>query len=122
MPAIGDREMLHRTAMGKAVAAQLSDDTVLTLVEAAGMAQATASTLTSSTELRRELHRVRGEGFAVSDSERHADVRAVAVPIGGHTLAIGVAGFGGRLTPDRIGGTVRQLRRAASVLAREVRG
>ena len=122
VPRVGDREMLHSTALGKAVAAQLSDDTVLTLVEAAGMDRPTASTLSSTTELRRELHRVRGEGFAVSDNERHPDIRGVAVPIGGHTLAIGVAGRHDELIPERIGGTVRKLRRAASVLAREVRG
>ncbi len=121
IPNVGDRDPLHNTALGKAIAAQLSDDTVVTLVEASGMQQATASTLTSTTELRRELHRIRGEGFAVSEGERLPDVRSVAVPIGGHTLAIGVAGRAGDLTPERIGGTVRRLRRAASVLAREVR-
>jgi IclR family acetate operon transcriptional repressor len=121
IPKVGDGDPLHNTALGKAIAAQLSDDTVVTLVEAAGMEQTTPSTLTSTTELRRELHLIRGEGFAMSDGERLPDVRSVAVPIGGHTLAIGVSGRSADLTADRIGGTVRRLRRAASVLAREVR-
>ena len=92
------------------------------MVHATGVERTTPSTLYSSTELRQELHRVRGDGFALSDHERHPYVRGIAVPIGGHTLAIGVAGRTDHLTPDRIGGTVRKLRRAASVLAREVRG
>ncbi len=121
IPKVGDRDMLHSTAVGKAIAAQLSDDTVVTLVEAAGMEQATPATLTTMPELRRELHRIRGEGFAMSDHERLPDVRSIAVPIGGHTLALGLSGHVDELTPDQIGGAVRRLRRAASVLAREVR-
>jgi hypothetical protein len=37
-------------------------------------------------------------------------------------MALGLAGRGDQLTKDRIGGAVRQLRRAAVVLARELRG
>jgi IclR family acetate operon transcriptional repressor len=118
---VGEHEMLHNTAVGKAIAAQLSDETVLSLLAAAGMDQPTTSTIGSPTALLRELHLIRGEGFAVSDSERHPDVRGVAVPIGGHTVSIGLAGAGDELTPDRIGAAVRRLRRAASALSREVR-
>ena len=46
----------------------------------------------------------------------------VAVPIGGEPLALGLAGREDQLTPDRVAGAVRQLRRAAVVLARELRG
>lgn len=122
VPKVGDRKMVHSTAVGKAIAAQLSDDTVVTLLEAAGLERSTPSTLSSVTDLRRELHRVRGEGFAVSDTEGQPDTRAIAVPIGGHTLAIGVAGRNDELIPELVGDTVRKLRRAATVLAREVRG
>jgi DNA-binding IclR family transcriptional regulator len=72
--------------------------------------------------LLRELHRIRGEGFAMSEHERHSDVRGVAVPIGGETIALGVAARADQLTQDRVGGAVRQLRRAVVVLARELRG
>jgi IclR family transcriptional regulator, acetate operon repressor len=122
VPKLGDRGMLHTTAVGKAIASQLADETVLTLVNTAGMPQSTPSTLGSPTGLLRELHRIRGEGFAMSENERHSDVRGVAVPIGGETIALGVAARGDQLTQDRVAGAVRQLRRAAVVLAREFRG
>lgn len=121
VPKVGDRKMVYGTATGKAISAQLSDDTVMTLIEAAGMERSTPATLPSLTDLRRELHRVRGEGFAVNDAEGQPDTRAIAVPIGGHTLAIGVAGRTDELVPEILGDTVRKLRRAATVLAREVR-
>jgi IclR family acetate operon transcriptional repressor len=119
---VGDRSMLHMSAAGKAIAAQLPDDAVLELLNAAGMPKATSATLGSPTGLLRELHRVRGEGFAMSDSERYDDVRGIAVPIGGRTLALSVAGPIDHLGGDRVATAVRQLRRAAVVLARELRG
>lgn len=122
IPRVDDRSMLHMTAAGKAIAAQLTDEAVLRMVNAAGMPQATSSTLGSPTALLRELHRIRGEGFAMSDNERHSQVRGIAVPIGGQTLALSVAGRSDQLGGDRVAGAVRQLRRAAVVLARELRG
>jgi IclR family transcriptional regulator, acetate operon repressor len=125
VPRPDDRAMLHTTAAGKAVAAQLSDDAVLNIVNAAGMPAGTrnsTATLESPTALLRELHRIRGEGFAMGDNELHSDMREVAVPIGGETLALSVAGRGEGFTPDRVAGVVRQLRRASVALARELRG
>ena len=121
VPKVDDRGLLHATAAGKAIAAQLADDKVLALVSMAGLPQVTATTLGSPNGLLRELHRVRGEGFAMSEHERYPDVRGVAVPIGGETISLSVAGRTENLTQDRVAGTVRQLRRAAVVLARELR-
>ncbi len=121
VPRAGDWTHLHTSAVGKAIASQLTDDIVLAIVNAAGMAQPTSSTLSSPTSLLRELNRIRGEGFAVSDGELHGEIRGVAVPIGGDTVALSVAGFSGNMTPDLIGGLVRRLRRAAWALAKQWR-
>ncbi|MEP6561435.1 MAG: IclR family transcriptional regulator [Nakamurella sp.] len=122
VPRVDDRSMLHMTAAGKAIAAQLTDEAVLRLVNAAGMPQATSATLGSPTGLLRELHRIRGEGFALSDNEWHGEIRGIAVPIGGQTLALSLAGRTDHLSGDRVAAAVRQLRRATVVLARELRG
>jgi len=122
VPGVGDRVLLHNNAAGKAIAAQLSDEAVVRAVTSTGMPQPTTSTLGSPTGLLRELHRIRGEGFAMSEKESYLDVRGVAVPIGGESLALSLAGREHQLTPDRVSGAVRQLRRAAVVLARELRG
>ena len=66
IPKVDDRGMLHATAAGKAIAAQLADERVLTIISIAGLPQPTVSTLGSPNGLLRELHRVRGEGFAIS--------------------------------------------------------
>ena len=119
-PVVGEHEQLHITAVGKAIAGQLSDDAVLAALQTAGMATPTPHSLSAPTALLRELHRVRGEGFALSAHERYPDVRAVAVPIGGETMALGIAGLADVLTAERVSTSVRQLRRAAVVLAREL--
>ena len=121
VPPVGGHAQLHDNAIGKAVAGQLSDDAVLQLLAVTGMPAGTSKTLTSPTAFLRELHRVRGEGFAVSDQERYEDTRAVAVPIGGETMALGVADRSDALPPDRVVSILRQLRRASVVLARELR-
>ncbi len=121
VPLVGEHTQIHATSIGKAVAAQLPDDAVLQLLAASGMPARTSNTLTSPTSFLRELHRVRGEGFAVSDQERFEDTRAVAVAIGGETMAIGMADQASALPPDRVVNVVRQLRRAAVLLARELR-
>lgn len=122
IPKVDDRGMLHATAAGKAIAAQLPDERVLTIISVAGLPQPTSSTLGSANGLLRELHRIRGEGFAISEYERYSDLRGVAVPVGGETIALSVAGRLDQLTPERVATTVRQLRRAAVVMARELRG
>ena len=48
-------------------------------------------------------------------------VDGIAVPIGGETISLSVVGRSEKFTQDRVAGTVRQLRRAAVVLARELR-
>lgn len=121
IPRAADRELLHTTALGKAVAAQLSDGKVLDLLAKTGMPSATERTLTTPSAFLRELNRVRGEGFAVSRHERYADVTGVAVAIGGEALGLTVGAISDELPPDRILATVRRLRRASVALAREIR-
>ena len=120
-PIVGEQEQLHTTAVGKAIAAQLSDDAVLAALETAGMATPTPQSLSAPTALLRELHRVRGEGFALSAHERYPDVRAADGHRDGETMALGIAGLAEVLTAERVSTSVRQLRRAAVVLARELR-
>jgi len=59
VPRFGDRELLHTTSVGKAIAAQLSDDAVLAMINATGMPRSTPTTLGSPTGLLRELNRIR---------------------------------------------------------------
>jgi IclR family transcriptional regulator, acetate operon repressor len=76
-----DRDFLHSSAVGKAIASTLPDDVVRRLLEAAGMPARTDRTITKIPAFLEELARVREQRFAVVDGENDVDARAVAVPM-----------------------------------------
>lgn len=121
VPRVGERDWLDNTAAGKAVAAQLADEAVTALLVASGIRQSSGRPAPSTPRFLRELHHIRGEGYAVTTNERYPDVRGIAVPIGGDPLALGVAGLTAELTDDLVLPVVRRLRRAGSALARGLR-
>lgn len=121
IPRAGDRDALHTTATGKAIAAQLADETVVALLTASGMRPATDRSVQGMPRFLRELHHVRGEGYALTTNERYPDVRGVAVPVGGEPLALGLVGLSATMPDEMILPAVRRLRRAAAALARGLR-
>ena len=66
---IGGSLPLHSTAVGKAILAQLPDQSVDEIIDAEGLPKATENTITSRDELYEELDRVRAAGYAVNGGE-----------------------------------------------------
>lgn len=121
IPSPGDREALHTTAIGKAVSAQLADETVTALLVSGGMRPATPASVPTAPLFLRELHHIRGEGYAVTTNERYPDIRGIAVPIGAEPLAISLVGLTAQIPDQAVLPAVRRLRRASAVLARGLR-
>lgn len=82
----GDREPIHCTALGKAIAAQLPDERVRELLADTGLDKRTGNTITSLDDYLAELDKVRRLGYAVDDRENEEDGRCVAAPILGTHL------------------------------------
>jgi IclR family acetate operon transcriptional repressor len=78
---VGDLESIHSTALGKALAADMPDETVRRILEQQGMPRHTPNTLTSPEDYLEELHRVRRLNYAVDNGENEIDGRCVAVTI-----------------------------------------
>jgi IclR family transcriptional regulator, acetate operon repressor len=76
-----ERNHLHSTAIGKAIAASLPDDTVRRLLRWRGMPKRTDRTTTDIDAFMDELALVRRRGYATADRENHPDVRSVAVSV-----------------------------------------
>ena len=77
--AIGTRFI--RPPVGKAIAAQLSDNDVLHLLASTGMQVETTRTIATPDEYVDELKQVRIQGFALDDGEHEEGARCVAVAL-----------------------------------------
>lgn len=84
---VGRRVELHCTALGKAMLASLSADTVDDIIDRRGLDQKTDRTITDRAELDAELDRIRERGYAISRGERIDGLGCLAVPILGNNGA-----------------------------------
>lgn len=77
------RVMLHASAAGKAILANLPSDEVERIIDERGLPKFTENTITDRGELYDELGRVREKGYAFNYEEHISGLRAVAAPIHG---------------------------------------
>lgn len=115
----GDRDPMHSTALGKAIAAHLPEDRVRTLLDRAGMPGHTSATITSVDDFMTELAGVRRNGYAIDNGENEADGRCVAAPLLGTHLpaAISVSGPSSRFSMQDAKKVAKTLIRVASGIA-----
>ena len=79
---VGTRLPAHCTAVGKMLLSSLSDEEIVALYDGRDqLPYMTANSITSVTELLKELDMVRRRGLAYDDCESNIDVRCVAAPI-----------------------------------------
>jgi IclR family acetate operon transcriptional repressor len=77
---LGDRDPIHSTALGKAIASQLPEPEVRRILEVEGMQQQTDSTITDQEAYFEEMALTRKRGFALDNGESDAGGRCIAVP------------------------------------------
>ena len=71
----------HGSAMGKTLLANLDQEELKEYFRTAELKRHTPNTITSETELRSHLLRVKENGYAIDDGELFEDVRCTAAPI-----------------------------------------
>lgn len=115
---VGRRVPAHRTAVGKAMMAEMTTDRVNEICQRVGMAPATEFTITTPEELAVELKRVKKNGFAVDNQEQEIGVICVAVlvPETSVPTAISISGPSTRMSEKKIIDAVDTMR----VFAREI--
>jgi IclR family transcriptional regulator, acetate operon repressor len=118
----GDRDPIHATALGKAIAANLPGRRVRAILEAEGMPRLTQRTLTDQNAYLAELAETRERGYALDDGEHEPDGRCVAVPVVGSSLpaAISYSAPASRFPLDRVEEVAGVLREVASGVAGEL--
>lgn len=78
---VGDRLPVYCASMGKAILAFLSDERLNAILSTVRFNPKTEKTITSKSQLKKELKQIRAQGFAVNDEELEMGLRAVAAPI-----------------------------------------
>lgn len=119
----GDREPIHSTALGKAIASLLSDGDVERILEAEGMPARTDRTITDPDAFLDVVHQIREVGYAIDDRENEADGRCVAVPVAGIgvTAAVSLSAPASRFSLDEATAAAAVLRGAAGEIPGEDR-
>jgi IclR family transcriptional regulator, acetate operon repressor len=107
----GDRDHVHSTALGKAIAAHLPQDQVLAILAAEGMPKLTPRTITDPNAYLEELRAVRERGYALDDRENEEEGRCLGVPILGYSLpaAISLSAPQSRLAIDHVDNVATEL-------------
>jgi DNA-binding IclR family transcriptional regulator len=115
---VGKRTNLHCTSVGKILLAYGTPMQRRELFANTTFARYTRKTLTTVSELKVELEKVKSRGFALDDQEEELEVRCLAVPVftpkGELLAALSVTGTVGQLVDQVLPRTVELLQRAAT--------
>lgn len=119
----GDRDPIHATALGKAIAANLPVRRVRAILDAEGMPRLTQRTLVDQESYLAELAKTRERGYALDNGESEIDGRSVAVPVVGGNLpaAISYSAPASRFPLDRVPEVAGTLNHVAAGIAGELR-
>lgn len=91
---LGKEMNIHATAIGKAVLAEMSRDTVESVVDQHGLPRYTENTITDESALFEELDRIRERGYAIDSEEWTEDISCIGAaitredrPVGGVSIS-----------------------------------
>jgi IclR family transcriptional regulator, acetate operon repressor len=114
---LGQREMPHSSAAGKAILATMTGEQVRDVCGQAGLPRRTSHTITDLASLRENLALVRSNGFALDDEEDAEGVFCLGAAFFGHdgavAGAVSVTGIKGDLPAWRVNELGQAVRRAA---------
>jgi IclR family transcriptional regulator, acetate operon repressor len=121
---IGADRPIYCTAVGKTLAAWLSDHELDGIIMRTVFEKQTPRTLTTAAAFRRELARVRADGFAVDNEEHVPGIRCMAAPVRDHSdavcAALCIVGPTSRISQQRLMSMQAPLTRAAAALSAQL--
>ncbi len=120
---VGQSMPPHATAAGKVLMCYLPEAELDRLLRR-GLAHLTPRTIVSPPTLRRELERVREQGYAVAREELEAGLNAVAAPVWDHrgmaVASVNIAGPAYRLTPQMFPKLAVQLKQVTGEISEQL--
>ena len=123
---LGVRELPHVSSAGKAILAQLSDDEIKAVARECGLVARTKSSITTLNGLKKEIEKIRSDGFATDDEEDAQGIFCVGAPFFDHfgkcLGAISATGVKTDLSAEQIEKLGKLVMQYADELTRELRG
>jgi len=102
----GKRLPIHRTALGKALAAELAEDKLAAIIEKTGLPPGTSNSHTTLDALQADLELTRQRGYAIDNEEDELAMYCVGAPVyeySGRTVAaVSVTGLAHRMPPESV--------------------
>lgn len=121
---VGSRRPLHCTALGKAMFAFLNENERNSALVSLRLEKLGPRTITSIPRLKKELEKVRDQGFAVDDEEAGVGSRCVAAPIfdqsGNVAAGISVSGPITRIDRVKLLDIAKAVREGAQTISRNL--
>ncbi|HHV38070.1 MAG TPA: IclR family transcriptional regulator [Tepidimicrobium sp.] len=118
---IGMRSPLYCTSVGKVILAQLPEDEVEEIWSSSKIERLTKNTITNLSVMKKELKKVRKQGYAIDNEENEIGVRCVGAPVfnifGKVEGAISVSGPTIRITKDIIEELADQVTECAKMIS-----
>ncbi len=122
---IGNRRLLHSTALGKALLSGMPDKEVQRLLRLKGIQKLTPHTLTTRVAVMAEIQKVRRQGWAMDNQENELDGRCIGAPIPGPDgqvlAALSISGPVFRMDVERARALVPELTAVCAEIGRAVR-
>jgi DNA-binding IclR family transcriptional regulator len=81
---VGQRQPLHASGVGKAIAAYLSAEELKRIIQTHGLPERTKNTLTNPEQFMEALETVRTLGYALEDEEGEYGIRCIGAPVFDH--------------------------------------
>jgi len=121
---IGQRNPIHASAIGKAIAAFMPESKLDSILEESGLPRYTDNTITSIAEFKAAMETIRKTGFAVDDEDAEYGIRCVGAPIFNHDqeviAAISTTSIKADLPDSTIGELGEQLKATALSISRQL--
>ena len=122
--AVGKRNPLHSTGVGKALMSGMTDKEIKKIVSESGLKGFTPNTITKVDQLLHEVEEIRKRGVAYDLEELDLGVKCVAAPIHNHAgrvvAAISISGPAQRFTPKAFPRFEKEVMASARAISREL--
>jgi IclR family transcriptional regulator, acetate operon repressor len=121
---VGERLPLHLGGAGKTFLADLPAAEVDAILDEVGPITLASGATQSRADIKKELKKIRGDGYAVAVSERLFGIASIVAPVrtadGALAAVIGITEVAERMTEERVAELIPEVRNAAITLGQRI--